>query len=159
MSGQVTHGHFECAEVWHRMTYTYSAGKTVIESEISSILDFTLFILKTFGFYLIMMFYLSTMPEKYVGTLENWKPNKRPGTGALRKRAVIPGRSWRRRFYGPKIDIKIKDSLNRSRQCSTPVDFNNPERFDVTRKRWKRPQAYNDPPLLMGHLKGFSEFS
>ncbi len=104
-----------------------------IEEEILSILDFTLFILKTFGFGSYDV-YLSTRPEKYVGTIEHWDR----ATSALKKALEKKGLSYRIDpgegvFYGPKIDIKIKDSLNRSWQCSTiQVDFNNPERFDIT---------------------------
>ncbi len=104
-----------------------------IEDEILNILDFTLFILRTFGFDAYDV-YLSTRPEKYVGTLENWESATNALKHALEKKGlsyqIDPGEGV---FYGPKIDIKIKDSLNRSWQCSTiQVDFNNPERFDVT---------------------------
>lgn len=104
-----------------------------IEDEILRVLDFTLFILRTFGFddYDI---YLSTRPEKYVGTLENWEHS----TEALKRALEIKGLPYsidpgEGVFYGPKIDIKVKDSLKRAWQCSTiQVDFNNPERFDIT---------------------------
>jgi len=104
-----------------------------IEGEILNILDFTLFILRTFGFDSYDI-YLSTRPEKYVGSLENWERATNALKQALEKKGlsyqVDPGEGV---FYGPKIDIKIKDSLNRSWQCSTiQVDFNNPERFDVS---------------------------
>lgn len=103
-----------------------------IEEEILNILDFTLFILRTFGFDKYDV-YLSTRPEKYVGTLENWERATNALKNALDKKGLAyqidPGEGV---FYGPKIDIKIKDSLNRSWQCSTiQVDFNNPERFDL----------------------------
>jgi threonyl-tRNA synthetase len=104
-----------------------------IEEEILNILDFTLFILKTFGFDSYDI-YLSTRPEKYVGGPENWERSTNALKYALEKKGlsyqIDPGEGV---FYGPKIDIKIKDSLNRAWQCSTiQVDFNNPERFDVT---------------------------
>jgi threonyl-tRNA synthetase len=104
-----------------------------IEDEILSTLDFTLFILRTFGFDSYDV-YLSTQPDKYVGTPENWER----ATAALKNALEKKGLTYRIDsgegvFYGPKIDIKIKDSLNRSWQCSTiQVDFNNPERFDIT---------------------------
>lgn len=129
-----------------------------IESEISSILDFTLFILKTFGFDSYDV-YLSTMPEKYVGTLENWERSTNALKQALEKKGlsyqVDPGEGV---FYGPKIDIKIKDSLNRSWQCSTiQVDFNNPERFDIT---YRGSDGKDHRPImihraLMGSLERF----
>ncbi|MBF0563929.1 MAG: threonine--tRNA ligase [Nitrospirae bacterium] len=104
-----------------------------IEDEIMSVLDFTLFVLKTFGFENFDV-YLSTRPDKFVGSLENWEI----ATNALKKALesiklkyeIDPGEGV---FYGPKIDIKVKDSLNRQWQCSTvQVDFNLPERFDVS---------------------------
>jgi threonyl-tRNA synthetase len=104
-----------------------------IEDEILRVLDFTLFILKTFGFNEYDI-YLSTRPEKYVGSQENWELS----TEALKRALEIKGLSYsidpgEGVFYGPKIDIKVKDSLKRAWQCSTiQVDFNNPERFDVS---------------------------
>jgi threonyl-tRNA synthetase len=104
-----------------------------IEEEILNVLDFTLFVLKTFGF-VEYDIYLSTRPEKFVGTPENWERS----TNALKRALETKGLSYdidpgEGVFYGPKIDIKVKDSLNRPWQCSTiQVDFNNPERFGIT---------------------------
>ena len=103
-----------------------------LDDEIVEILNMTLFMLRTFGFSKYDI-YLSTRPEKYVGTDEHWEL----ATGALKKALekmnlsyeIDPGEGV---FYGPKIDIKIRDCLDRSWQCSTiQVDFNLPERFDV----------------------------
>lgn len=101
--------------------------------EIFNILDLNLLILRTFGFTEYDI-YLSTRPEKYVGTNENWDRATQALKQALEKKgldyAIDPGEGV---FYGPKIDIKIKDQLGRSWQCSTiQVDFNLPDRFDVT---------------------------
>ena len=103
-----------------------------LEDEIFNILDLNLHILKSFGFddYDI---YLSTRPEKYVGSDENWERATEALKSALEKKGlgymVDPGEGV---FYGPKIDIKIKDQLGRSWQCSTiQVDFNLPERFKM----------------------------
>ncbi|MFN2353797.1 MAG: threonine--tRNA ligase [Desulfopila sp.] len=101
--------------------------------EIFNILDLNLLILRTFGFAEYDV-YLSTRPEKYVGTDDNWDKATDALKQALEKKgldyAVDPGEGV---FYGPKIDIKIKDQLGRSWQCSTiQVDFNLPDRFDVT---------------------------
>ena len=89
--------------------------------------------LNTFGFsdYDVA---LSTRPERYVGTLESWEKAESALKKALEKvklaYVINPGEGV---FYGPKIDIKIKDSLGRAWQCSTiQVDFNLPERFDMT---------------------------
>lgn len=129
-----------------------------IEDEILNILDFTLFILRTFGFGSYDI-YLSTRPEKYVGTLDNWES----ATNALKQALDKKGLSYQVDygegvFYGPKIDIKIKDSLNRSWQCSTiQVDFNNPERFDVI---YRGSDGKDHRPImihraLMGSLERF----
>jgi len=104
-----------------------------IEDEILKILDIVLYMLGTFGFKEYEI-YVSTRPEKYVGTLEHWEQ----ATTALKKALDNAGLNYRIDpgegvFYGPKIDIKIKDALGRAWQCSTiQVDFNIPERFDVT---------------------------
>ena len=76
--------------------------------------------------------YLSTKPEKSVGSEERWAQATSALEAALKGRGVAyqidPGEGV---FYGPKIDIKIKDALGRSWQCSTiQVDFNNPERLN-----------------------------
>lgn len=104
-----------------------------LEDEIFNILDLNLHILKAFGFpdYDI---YLSTRPEKSVGTDDHWEKSTEALKLALEKKGldyiVDPGEGV---FYGPKIDIKIKDQLGRSWQCSTiQVDFNLPERFKMT---------------------------
>lgn len=104
-----------------------------LEDEIYNILELNLHILKNFGFsdYDI---YLSTRPEKYVGSDENWDAATVALKLALEKKGlnyeIDPGEGV---FYGPKIDIKIKDQLGRSWQCSTiQVDFNLPERFDMS---------------------------
>ncbi len=104
-----------------------------LEDEIYTILDFTLFILKSFGFKEFDV-YLSTRPEKYVGTDENWERSTEALKLALEKKGmgftIDPGEGV---FYGPKIDIKIKDQIGRSWQCSTiQVDFNLPERFELS---------------------------
>jgi len=129
-----------------------------IEDEILKVLDFTLFILKTFGFDEYDV-YLSTRPEKYVGTLENWERS----TGALKSALEVKGLSYsidpgEGVFYGPKIDIKVKDSLKRAWQCSTiQVDFNNPQQFDMS---YRGSDGKEHKPImihraLMGSLERF----
>ncbi|EKD40327.1 MAG: hypothetical protein ACD_75C00091G0003 [uncultured bacterium] len=103
-----------------------------LEEEITHILNLTLHILRSFGFSEYDI-YLSTRPEKYVGSDENWAKATQALKLALEKKGldfmVDPGEGV---FYGPKIDIKIKDQLGRSWQCSTiQVDFNLPERFQM----------------------------
>jgi len=103
-----------------------------LTDEIMSVLDFNKKILSKFGFTEYDV-YLSTRPEKFVGTVEGWDHATDALSKALEKKQIKykidPGEGV---FYGPKIDIKIKDVLGRSWQCSTiQVDFNLPERFDL----------------------------
>lgn len=103
-----------------------------MEVEVSRVLDFTFFVLQTFGFTEFEVF-LSTRPKESVGGDEHWTLATSALEAALKSRQIAfqldPGGGA---FYGPKIDIKIKDALGRSWQCSTvQVDFNNPERFDL----------------------------
>ena len=104
-----------------------------LEEEIFNIIDLNLRILNTFGFDQYDV-YLSTRPEKYVGSDAHWDLSTQALKQALEKKGLAyqidPGEGV---FYGPKIDIKIKDLLGRSWQCSTiQVDFNLPERFQMT---------------------------
>lgn len=103
-----------------------------LEDEILNILDLNLHILRSFGFNAYDI-YLSTRPTQYVGSDENWEKATEALKLALENRGleymIDPGEGV---FYGPKIDIKIKDQLGRSWQCSTiQVDFNLPERFHM----------------------------
>jgi len=103
-----------------------------LEGEVEKLLDFTLNMLSTFGFKDVNI-YLSTRPDKYVGELENWELATSSLENALKKSGldyeIDPGEGV---FYGPKIDIKIKDVLGRLWQCSTiQIDFNLPERFKI----------------------------
>lgn len=103
-----------------------------LEEELERLVDFTLHILRTFGFEEYEI-YLSTRPEKFVGEIEDWDASTLALENALKKTRlpyrVDPGMGA---FYGPKIDINIKDSLGRLWQCSTiQVDFNLPKRFEI----------------------------
>ena len=129
-----------------------------IEAEVSRVLDFTFFVLGTFGFSEFEV-YLSTRPEKSVGSEENWTIATNALEAALKSRGVAyevdPGEGV---FYGPKIDIKIKDVLGRSWQCSTvQVDFNNPERFKLayTGEDGKAHQPIMIHRALMGSIERF----
>ncbi|TET69009.1 MAG: threonine--tRNA ligase [Candidatus Aminicenantes bacterium] len=104
-----------------------------LEGEIRKVLSLALRILKTFGFSEYDIF-LSTRPEKCVGKLEDWERATQALDKALRDEKlnfqVDEGEGV---FYGPKIDIKIKDVLQRSWQCTTiQLDFNLPERFEMS---------------------------
>ncbi|MEA2006050.1 MAG: threonine--tRNA ligase [Acidobacteriota bacterium] len=104
-----------------------------LEEEIQRVILLAMRVLKTFGFSEYDIF-LSTRPEKHAGKIEDWDK----ATHALEKALndekldfqVDKGEGV---FYGPKIDIKIKDALRRSWQCTTiQLDFNLSERFDIT---------------------------
>jgi threonyl-tRNA synthetase len=103
-----------------------------LEAELVRVLDFVTSILKAFGFESYDI-YLSTKPENASGTEAQWETATAALKAALAERkldySVDPGEGV---FYGPKIDIKIKDSLDRAWQCSTiQVDFHNPNRFQL----------------------------
>lgn len=104
-----------------------------LEEEILGVIRLASRLLSAFGFKTYDVF-LSTRPEKFVGQVKDWER----ATSALRQAleranlnyAVDEGEGV---FYGPKIDIKIKDALNRSWQCTTiQLDFNLAERFDLS---------------------------
>lgn len=104
-----------------------------LEDELLGLLDFNLFFLKSFGFNEYET-YLSTQPEKYVGSQEGWDKATEALRMVLQKKGLEykedPGAGV---FYGPKIDVHIKDALGRAWQCTTiQVDFNLPEKFDIT---------------------------
>jgi threonyl-tRNA synthetase len=129
-----------------------------LDEEIYALLDFTLFVLRRFGFDRYEV-YLSTRPDKYAGTTENWAKAETALKKALERKGlpyqVDPGEGV---FYGPKIDIKIKDTLGRAWQCSTiQVDFNNPERFHVSfvGEDGSSRQAIMIHRALMGSLERF----
>ncbi len=102
------------------------------EAEITGVIELAQFMMSTFGFSDYEVF-LSTRPEKYAGTIETWEQV----TGALRQvlerfklpYEVAPGEGV---FYGPKIDIKLRDALGHAWQGPTiQIDFNLPQRFNV----------------------------
>ena len=104
-----------------------------LEEELQQVLKFALSILKDFGFEQYDI-YLSTRPSKYIGSEEHWQL----ATNSLKKALEADKIKYfidqeGGVFYGPKIDIKIKDSIGRSWQCTTiQVDFNLPEKFDMS---------------------------
>lgn len=129
-----------------------------LDDEVDKLIDFSIGMLRSFGFEEFDV-YLSTRPENFVGTVDNWDV----ATDSLRRGleksridyTVDPGEGV---FYGPKIDIKIRDSIGRSWQCSTiQVDFNEPERFDIN---YIGPDGERHRPImvhraLLGSLERF----
>jgi threonyl-tRNA synthetase len=129
-----------------------------LSKELFSILELTYKILKDFGFKEFEV-YLSTQPKKYVGTPKIWRKAENSLKYALRKMKLkyqtdIGGGA----FYGPKIDIKVKDSLGRPWQCTTiQVDFNLAERFGVTYidQKGKKQRPILIHRALLGSLERF----
>jgi threonyl-tRNA synthetase len=103
-----------------------------LNDEIKGIIDFVTEVMGIFGFDFEME--ISTRPEKSIGTDEDWER----ATGALVKALEDKGFQYHLcegegAFYGPKIDVKLKDALERRWQCATiQCDFTLPERFDLT---------------------------
>jgi threonyl-tRNA synthetase len=129
-----------------------------IEEEITKVLELIVYILQSFGFFEYKI-YLSTRPGKYVGSEEGWENATQALENALNNKKldfeVDPGEGV---FYGPKIDIKIKDSIGRYWQVSTvQVDFNLPERFDISyiEEDGQRHQPIMLHRALMGSLERF----
>lgn len=103
-----------------------------LEEELTQVLDLVIYFLRIFGFNEYQIF-VSTRPEKFVGDPQIWDKAENALKLALEKKglsySIDPGEGV---FYGPKIDLKIKDVLGRFWQCSTiQVDFNLPERFNL----------------------------
>jgi threonyl-tRNA synthetase len=129
-----------------------------VANEVGDVLDLTFEIMGAFGFdeYDIM---LSTRPDKYVGEPDMWEH----ATESLREALVSRGLDYDideggGAFYGPKIDIKIKDALGRDWQCTTiQFDFNLPERFDLTFQddQGNRSRPYMVHRAILGSLERF----
>ena len=101
-------------------------------AEIDMVLNFSLHMLRSFGFQEISAF-LSTRPDKYVGDPALWIDAEKALQSSL-ERANLPYEVDRGggAFYGPKIDLKVKDAINREWQLTTiQFDFNFPDRFDL----------------------------
>ncbi len=104
-----------------------------LEEEIKGVIAIALRILEPFGFSDYDVF-LSTCPEKYCGADADWEKATQALKEALRSTGIdFKIDEGEGVFYGPKIDIKIKDVLKRSWQCTTiQLDFNLAERFDLS---------------------------
>lgn len=127
--------------------------------EIRRVLRFCLYMLNEFGFENYKI-YVSTKPkDKFVGDESMWED----ATKALKDAVEAEGLECDideggGAFYGPKIDIKIKDALNREWQCSTiQFDFNEPERFDMTyiASDGSRKRPYMIHRALLGSIERF----
>ncbi|MGC8718911.1 MAG: threonine--tRNA ligase [Thermodesulforhabdaceae bacterium] len=103
-----------------------------LHSEIEGVIDFVMEVMDIFGFSYEME--ISTRPEKSIGSDEDWERATTALMQVLQDKgipyAICEGEGA---FYGPKIDVKLKDALERRWQCATiQCDFTLPERFDLT---------------------------
>ncbi|KIP05628.1 hypothetical protein PHLGIDRAFT_24993 [Phlebiopsis gigantea 11061_1 CR5-6] len=114
-----------------------------IEGEMDSLFDFMQHIYGLFGFEFQLE--LSTRPDNFLGAIETWDAAEAQLTKALD--AHYPGK-WELNpgdgaFYGPKIDVKVRDALHRSFQCATiQLDFQLPERFNL---KYRAPDEAANP--------------
>ncbi len=129
-----------------------------VEDEIAEVLRFSLSIWEAFGFKEIKA-YLATRPEKSVGEQDRWDTALKSLESAINKSGlkyeIDEGGGA---FYGPKIDLKIKDAIGREWQTSTiQFDFNLPERFDMTYvgNDGQKHQPYMIHRALFGSLERF----
>ncbi len=103
-----------------------------LDGEIKGVLEFVRDVMGIFGFEYELE--ISTRPEKSIGTEEDWERATSALMSALRDSGLpYEINEGDGAFYGPKIDIKLKDALDRKWQCATiQCDFTLPERFDLT---------------------------
>lgn len=105
-----------------------------VEDEIHEVLKFSIKMWEKLGFK-DLTYYISTRPEKYVGDKKQWETAETALTNAMKRENIKDYKTDKGggAFYGPKIDIKVKDALQREWQMSTiQFDFNLPERFDMS---------------------------
>ena len=126
--------------------------------EIDFVLNFSLHMLRSFGF-TDFSAYLSTRPEKAVGDSSRWDDAETALEASLQRAGIdyeedVGGGV----FYGPKIDLKIKDALGREWQLTTiQFDFNLPDRFDMTftAEDGQQHRPYMIHRALLGSLERF----
>ncbi|MGD2162119.1 MAG: threonine--tRNA ligase [Anaerolineales bacterium] len=128
-------------------------------AEIDRVLQFSLNILRAFGFEDFQAYLSTRNEEKYAGEPEDWEAPTEALRNAL-DRADIPYEidEGEATFYGPKIDIKIKDALGREWQLSTiQFDFNLPERFELAYigEDGQEHRPYMIHRALMGSMERF----
>ena len=129
-----------------------------LREEIKKVIDFVFETMKVFGFDQPGI-ELSTRPEKYIGSEEDWQKATDALEDALKEKGlhyeVNPGDGA---FYGPKIDIKLKDALKRTWQCATiQCDFALPKRFNLSYidAEGKEKQPIMLHRVLLGSLERF----
>ena len=129
-----------------------------VEEEVNGILDLTFYLLTSFGFNEFEVM-LSTRPEKSVGDPERWDLATESLRRTLEKRSLsYEVDAGGGAFYGPKIDVHIRDAIGRLWQCTTvQFDFNLPERFGLTYigEDGNEHQPYMVHRALLGALERF----
>ena len=129
-----------------------------VEQEVNGVLDLTFDLLGKFGFDQFDVM-LSTRPEKAVGADEQWELATESLRATLESRGVdFEVEEGGGAFYGPKIDVYIRDALGRQWQCSTvQFDFNLPQRFGLTYigEDGKEHQPYTVHRTLLGSMERF----
>ncbi len=129
-----------------------------IESEIEQVLDLTFEMLNAFGFSEFSL-NLSTKPEKAVGNNDQWQIAENSLKNTLNKKGLdFSIEEGGGAFYGPKIDVNIKDAIGRHWQCTTiQFDFNLPQRFGLTyiAEDGKEHQPFMVHRAIFGSLERF----
>ena len=129
-----------------------------LKQEIKAIIDFVFETMQAFGFQELGI-ELSTRPEKYIGSEDDWQRATRALEEALREKNLeYDINVGEGAFYGPKIDIKLKDALKRKWQCATvQCDFALPKRFDLAYvdSDGKEQQPIMIHRVLLGSLERF----
>ena len=125
-----------------------------IKSEMLGCLDFLQHVYGIFGFTFELK--LSTRPEKHLGDLETWNEAE----SLLRQSLDEFGKPWTLNegdgaFYGPKIDITVRDALNRAHQCATiQLDFQMPQRFGL---EYRSDNGLDRPVMIHRAIMGSAE--
>ena len=129
-----------------------------LKEEIKSIIDFVFDTMKVFGFQDVGI-ELSTRPEKYIGTDQDWQSATSALEESLKERGLpYDVNAGEGAFYGPKIDIKLKDALKRKWQCATiQCDFALPKRFSLAYvdSEGKEKQPIMLHRVILGSLERF----
>ena len=126
--------------------------------EIENILDFIEYALKKFGFQEFKA-ELSTRPDEFIGDIKKWEKAEKILEEILKKKRIHYKINPKEgAFYGPKIDIKLKDAIGREWQCATvQLDYSIPEKFDLTYqdKDGERKRVIMIHRVILGSLERF----
>jgi len=129
-----------------------------LSQEIENILDFIEYALKKFGFQEFKA-ELSTRPDEFIGDIKKWEKAEKILEEILKKKRIHYKINPKEgAFYGPKIDIKLKDAIGREWQCATvQLDYSIPEKFDLTYqdKDGERKRVIMIHRVILGSLERF----